>query len=70
MFEIDHILVLLKDGSWHKMNEIAKQSRLQQTELDAIVHFLEENEFVYLDKENQKARLTCPALKFLMKTST
>ncbi|UCE28706.1 MAG: hypothetical protein JSV85_05360 [Candidatus Bathyarchaeota archaeon] len=70
MFEIDQILVLLKDGSWHKLNEIAKQSRLQQAELDAIVGFLEENEFVCIDKENQKARLTSPALRFLMKTST
>ena len=70
MFEIDQILVLLEDGSWHKLNEIAKQSRLQQPKLNAIVDFLEENEFVYLDKANQKARLTSPALEFLKKTCT
>jgi len=68
MSAIDQVLELLKDGNWHKLNEIAKQSGLQQPKLKAIVNFLAEYEFIYVDKEQQKAKLTHSVLKFLKKS--
>ena len=68
MSTIDRVLELLKDGNWHKLNEIAKQSGLQQSKLEAIVNFLAEYEFICVDKDEQKAKLTHPVVKFLKKS--
>ena len=65
---IDQVLELLEDGDWHKLNEIAKKSGLQQPKLEAVVDFLEEYEFIHVDKEQQRAKLTHPVLKFLKKS--
>ena len=67
MSTIDQVLELLKDGNWHKLSEIAKQSGLQQSKLEAIVNFLAEYEFIYVDKDEQKAKLTHPVVKFFKK---
>jgi DNA-binding IclR family transcriptional regulator len=66
---IDQVLELLEDGDWHELNEITKKSGLQQPKLEAVVDFLEEYEFIHVDKEQQRARLTHPALKFFKKSS-
>ena len=68
MSTIDRVLELLKDGNWHKLNEIAKQSGLQQSKLEAIVNFLAEYEFICVEKDEQKAKLTHPVVKFLKKS--
>jgi DNA-binding IclR family transcriptional regulator len=68
MSTIDQVLELLKDGNWHKLSEIAKQFGLQQPKLEAIVNFLAEYEFIHVDKDEQKAKLTHPVVKFLKKS--
>ena len=67
MSTIDQILELLKDGNWHKLDDIAKQFGLQQSKLEAIVDFLAKYEFIHIDKDEQKAKLTHPVVKFLKK---
>jgi len=66
---IDQVLELLEDGDWHKLNEIARKSGLQQPKLEAVVDFLAEYEFIHVDKEQQEAKLTDPVLRFLKKSS-
>jgi DNA-binding IclR family transcriptional regulator len=65
---IDQVLELLENGDWHELTEIARKSGLQQSKLEAVVDFLEEYEFIHVDKEQQRAKLTHPVLKFLKKS--
>jgi len=67
---IDQVLELLEDGDWHELKEIGRKSGLQQSKLEAVVDFLEEYEFIHVDKEQQRAKLTHPVLKFLKKSGT
>lgn len=65
---IDQVLELLENGDWHELTEIARKSGLQQSKLEAVVDFLAEYEFIHVDKEQQRAKLTHPVLKFLKKS--
>ena len=62
---IDEILELLKDGKWHSMNEVMEKSRLSEFKAETVMSFLAEYNFIQLDRERKKARLTPPALDFL-----
>ena len=67
MSAIEEILELLKDGKWHDLNEIIKETRLTRSRLEKITNFLAEYNFIQLDKEAQKARVTPPTQSFLKK---
>ena len=56
---------LLQDGKWHELDEIAEKHGLSQRQVGMVINFLAEYDFVTLDKENQKAKLTPPAFKFI-----
>jgi len=64
---IDEILGLLKDGKWHDLDQIMKEFRLTKSEAETVTNFLAEYNFIQLDKERQRARLSPPALSFLKK---
>jgi len=64
---IDELLELLEDGKWHGLNEIMEKSRLCKSKAETITDFLAEYDFIQLDKERQKAKLTRSALNFLKK---
>lgn len=65
MLVIDEIMELLKDGKWHGMNEVTEKSRLSEFKAETVMSFLAEYDFIQLDKERRKARLTPPTLDFL-----
>jgi len=63
----DEILHLLKDGKWHSVNEIAQRTQLHQFKLEILLGFMAEYNFLQIDKNHQKAKLSDVALKFLNK---
>jgi len=64
---IDETLRILKDGEWHDLNEITEKFRLTKSGAEIVTNFLEEYNFIQLDKERQRARITPPAFEFLEK---
>jgi len=64
---IDEILGLLKDGEWHDLNEIMEKFRLTESRAETVTNFLAEYNFIQLDKERLRARITSPAFNFLKK---
>jgi len=62
---IDDILELLEDGKWHDVRETINKSKLHESKVDKVLGFLAEYKFITLNKEQQKAKLTPPMLKFI-----
>lgn len=65
MWVIDEILMLLKDGNWHDLKEIAEKCSLDELKVKMIVSFLSKYDFVELDKKGRKARLRPLMLEFI-----
>jgi len=61
---IDKILELLKDGEWHEIEEIAGKTQLYEFKVDVLT-FLAEYDFIEIDTEERKTRLTALSLSFL-----
>lgn len=62
---IDDILKLLEDGKWHDLKDTAKKSKLHEFKVEMILNFLAGYNFIDLDKEKQKAKLTPATLTFI-----
>lgn len=65
---MDDVLELLEDGEWHEVREAVKKSRLHESKVELILGFLAEYKFINLNKEQRKAKLTPPMVKFLKET--
>jgi DNA-binding IclR family transcriptional regulator len=65
MSVIDEILWLLKDGKWHKMEEITKKLALPKIKAELAVSFLAEYDFIQLNKNTGKAKLQPSTLEFV-----
>ena len=65
MPQIDDILGALKNGEWHELKEISKMMLLRERNVELLTNFLAEYDFVELDKEEQRIRLTRSLFNFL-----
>ena len=65
MWAIDAILILLKDGEWHDLREIAEKSLLGEPKVESIVSFLTEFGFMRFDRESLRVQLTPLLLGFI-----
>jgi len=61
LWVIDEILMLLKDGNWHDLREIAEKCSSDEFRVEMIVSFLSKYDFMELDKKGRRARL-CPLM--------
>lgn len=60
---LDRALELLRDSQWHSIMSIKKEISLPDEKLNTIISFLQEHGFV--EKENEKMRITSLGLRFL-----
>jgi DNA-binding IclR family transcriptional regulator len=65
MSAIDEILWLLKDGKWHKLEEITKNLALPKIKAELAVSFLAEYDFIQLNKISGRAKLQPSTLEFV-----
>ncbi|UCE16194.1 MAG: hypothetical protein JSV12_00830 [Candidatus Bathyarchaeota archaeon] len=63
MWKIDEILMMLKDGNWHDLREIAKECASNEFRVQTIVSFLSKYDFMEL--KSRKARLRPLMLEFI-----
>ena len=65
MSTIDQILLLLKDGDWHDVNEIAEKIALPKTKIKIAFEFLNEYDFVQLNENSRRAKLEPSIVEFV-----
>jgi RIO-like serine/threonine protein kinase len=65
MKPLDKILELLRDSQWHSLDEIKAHVSLPEDEFKKIIRFLEEQEFINLDKNRRRAKIKPAGLTFL-----
>jgi predicted transcriptional regulator len=63
MSQIDNVLVLLSDGEWHSLSEIAYTLQIDYQKLEKIVELLKEFNLIQHDK--LKVRIDPHTKKFL-----
>jgi hypothetical protein len=65
MSALDEILLLLKDGKWHDLEEITKKLALSKIKTELAVSFLSEYDFIQLNKNNRGVKLQSSTLEFV-----
>ena len=68
--KIAEILELLSDGKWRMLEEIQQKTKVEREQIQQIIEFLKEYDFVVLDETEKKIRLNKLAQKFLTQTTT
>lgn len=70
MLEIDKVIDVLKDGEWHKLDEIGEKSKLSETKVERILTFLAEYGFIEINGSGQKMKVGFSLQRFLKETQT
>ena len=65
MSVIDDILLLLKNGEWCDLKEIAQKIAISPSKTLIILDFLAEFDFIHLNKNTEKVKLQQPIFKFM-----
>ena len=65
MSVIDDVVLLLKNGEWLELKDIAQKIVLSSAKTELVINFLAEFDFIHLNKETKKAKLQLPILKFI-----
>jgi len=68
--KIARILELLNDGQWHMLDDVQKKTKLDKDQLQQIVAFLKEYEFIATKDEKEEVRLQETARRFLTQNIT
>ena len=64
------ILEMLRDGKWHKFEEIKQKTKTDETQLRRIAEFLQDYSFIVIDESQKKAKIDETAKEFLTETPT
>ncbi len=67
MPQIDEILSVLRNGRWHDVREVCQKTHLNTVKFELLSNFLLEYNFIELDKNTGRTRLTKPLFQFLRK---
>lgn len=62
---IDEILLLLRDGKWHNIKEIAQKTSLPESKTKIAFEFLGEYNFVRLNKNTKRAKIQPSIAQFI-----
>jgi len=68
--KIARILELLEDGQWHVLGDVQKKTRLNEDQVQQIVAFLKEYQFITADDAKGEIRLQEAVRKFLTQDVT
>ncbi len=63
MIYLDKILDMLRNSHWHSIDEIKKEIPMPEDKLNEAIYFLQEQG--YINRKNEKLRITSGGLKFL-----
>ena len=61
------IIQLLENGKWHKIQVIPKETKLNPSKVEQVTKFLEQYNFIKINKATQKIKLNKQMDEFLKK---
>jgi len=61
---------MLNDGKWHMLEEIQQKTKMDKNQIQPIIEFLEEYNFIVMDEAKKKIKLDKTVQKFLTHTTT
>lgn len=64
-FRVAEVLEILSDGNWHTLEEVRRKMNLNRNQIQQIVGFLKEYEFVAVDETQKRMRIEETVRKFL-----
>ena len=56
---------ILKNGQWHTLEDITNKAKLPKLKTNKILEFLADYNFINLDSEHEKAKVTPSLMEFL-----
>ena len=65
MSTIDNVIMLLKDGKWHDIQEVTETVALPKHKAETIISFLEEYDFIQREDATKKIKLQTSMLEFI-----
>lgn len=68
--KIAKALEYLKDGQWHTIEEIREKMRLNQAQIQQIITFLGEYNFITINQAEKKVKIEETIRRFLTQTVT
>jgi predicted transcriptional regulator len=63
--DIENLLDLLKDGKWYTAEKIMDKTRINEYKAKLMISFLQEFQFIQVDKKSGRIKLTISAKRFL-----
>jgi len=68
--EINEVVGLIEDGQWHTVKNIINKAKLPKLKTHKILEFLANYNFINLDNEHEKAKVSPSLMKFLKENQT
>lgn len=65
--DIDKLLYMLKDGEWHTTAEMMDEIKIEEYKVKLLLSFLQEFQFIRVDKKKSRIRLNPSMKEFLEK---
>jgi len=64
------VIDLIKNGQWHTLKDIINKATLPELKTNKILEFLAHYNFIDLDNEHEKAKVTPSLMEFLKENQT
>jgi len=68
--EINEVVDIIKNGQWHTLKDIINKAKLPKPKTHKILEFLANYNFIHLDSEHEKAKVSPSLMKFLKENQT
>jgi len=68
--EINEVVGLIEDGQWHTVKDIINKTKLPKLKTNKILEFLANYNFINLDSEHKKVKVSPSLMKFLKENQT
>jgi len=64
------VIDLIKNGQWHTLADIINKAKLSEPKTNKILEFLADYNFIHLDSEHKKVKVTPSLMEFLKENQT
>jgi len=64
------VIDIIKNGQWHTLADIINKAKLSEPKTNKILEFLTNYNFIDLDSEHKKVKVTLSLMKFLKENQT
>ena len=69
-FRVAGVLEMLRDGEWHRLEDVRRELKLSRSQFRQVVEFLRDYEFVAVDEAGKRMRIEDSVRRFLAQEAT